>query len=412
MKILHTADIHVGYTTHGKPDPATGLSSRLMDFKRCFQYMVSYAIEQEIDLFLFCGDAYQDAKPSPTEQQIFTDCLKPLIKAGVPIVMLVGNHDHPFSFGKANSLQVFADLAPNVHLFDRIGAKDIQTKSGKIRVVGLPWPVRSNLFAKEEYAKCSPEELRSKIHEIYVNFIDDQAETLKEEPLAYPTILAAHLHLDTARITEGSERVTLLTKDPLFAISTLIKPAFSYVALGHIHKHQDLNQGAEPPVVYSGSIERISFSEWEQKKGFVIVDIDEEKRATYTHVPTPARPFVSVELDVKSREQPTEAVKSAIRSHKIENAVVRVRIECSEEQKKQIDEQEIKEALDQAFSVADISFIVERGNRSRDPGLSKTMSAQEALERYLDQKKYAAIKNKVLQAAVELENENERNRTL
>ncbi|MCG8377060.1 MAG: exonuclease subunit SbcD, partial [Chlorobiales bacterium] len=108
MKILHTADIHIGYKTHGVIDPKSGLNSRLDDFERCFRYMVAHAISEGVDLVLFCGDAYRDMNPSQTDQRIFARCLKPLLDRDIPVVMIVGNHDHPYTFGKVNSMEIFS----------------------------------------------------------------------------------------------------------------------------------------------------------------------------------------------------------------------------------------------------------------------------------------------------------------
>ena len=117
MKILHTADIHLGSNAFGRIDPKTGRNQRLLDFENSFRFMVDYALSQDIDLFLFCGDAYRTADPSPTEQQVFAECLRPVADQGIPIVMLTGNHDHPVSFGNASAIDIFQHLAGDVHVF-------------------------------------------------------------------------------------------------------------------------------------------------------------------------------------------------------------------------------------------------------------------------------------------------------
>jgi exonuclease SbcD len=407
MKILHTADIHVGYTTHGKLDAETGLNSRLLDFKRAFEFMTRYAVDHQIDLFLFCGDAFRDATPSPTEQNIFSECLKPLCEAQIPVVMLVGNHDHPFAYGKAHALQIYGDLLSNVTLISKPGAYDIQTRSGPIRIIGLPWPVKSNIFSKKEFAELSPEELRDKIHEIYVEFISLKAEELRQTPPGMPVVLAGHLHLDTAMITENSERQTLLTKDPLFSVSSLAKEAFQYVALGHIHKHQDLNEGQLPPVVYSGSPERISFNEWQQPKGFVELDIDERNEVSYRHIQTPARRFVSIEVDVTGVSDPMSAILAECQSREIQDGVVRVKVRCNEAQKSDIVLADIKSALSDAFLITQIQLdVAEKTNRIRQPGFTKTLSVKEALDAFIENDPHMKNnKANVLRLADELMNE-------
>ena len=66
---------------------------------------------KEVDFFLFAGDAYKTANPSPTQQKLLMRCFFRLYQAKIPIVIIVGNHDNPLSFGKANSLDVFGQYS-------------------------------------------------------------------------------------------------------------------------------------------------------------------------------------------------------------------------------------------------------------------------------------------------------------
>ncbi|MFQ3597493.1 MAG: exonuclease SbcCD subunit D [Chloroherpetonaceae bacterium] len=396
MKILHTADIHIGYSTHGKDDAEQGMNSRWIDFENCFKFMVDCALKEDIDLFLFCGDAYRDASPSPTEQRIFAKAIRPLLDKHIPIVMLVGNHDFPVSFGKASSINIFGELSSDVHLFEKPGVKDIDTKSGKIRIVGMPWANRSRLFAREEFAKLTTEELRDKMLEIYTGMIDLEATRLREEPLSYPAILAMHAHVDGAELTEGSEKRLVESRDVIVPLSQIARREFSYVALGHFHRHQDLNAGSEPPIVYSGSIERISFNELNQPKGFVLVEIDEKKRATYKHVQTPARNMVSIDVDVRFSDNPVEKVAEKIDETTFKDAIVRVRIKCKAEQKKELNFGKIRERLKEAFIVSEVK--IESDEVKSDKGEIKLeyLTPDRILETYLDSREDLKSKKEAL----------------
>jgi exonuclease SbcD len=405
MKILHTADIHVGYDTHGRHDATTGLNSRWLDVQKSLECMVKVALQEDIDLFLFCGDAYKDALPSPTEQRILARALRPVLDKGIPIVFVVGNHDYPAAFGKANALQIFPELHERVYLFSRPHSHDFETKSGKVRIVGLPWPSRSMLAGLKENQGKTPEELRAEIHETYVGFIEKEAEEIAQAQLPYPAILAAHIHISDAIICSGSERIN--TNDVMFSVASVAKREFSYVALGHIHKHQDLNPGAaergEPPVVYSGSIERITFSEEKDPKGFVIVEIDAQKRASYRHVPTPARRMLTIEIDIKEVKEHSEIeqrICQTLEKSNVQDAIVRIIISCRKEQQRHIDFKKIRDMMHSAFNLLPIQFQVpeERNEREayrRAVAHAKTM--REALSLYIDaQPSLAAKKEKLL----------------
>ena len=287
MKLLHTADIHLGSNTFGKIDPETGLNTRLIDFTRCFDFMVERALAEDIDVFLFCGDAYRTADPTPTQQRAFAQCLKPLAEAGIPLVMIVGNHDHPVSFGKASALDIFGYLQGTVHVFRRPELATIPTRRGPLQLLAMPWPIRSMLLAKDEFRKMKPHQVRDVIEEMYVAFVRQAAEQL--DP-AVPAVLAGHFSVQGAHLS-GSERTSLIAHEPKFTAGQLAVPPIDYVALGHIHRYQNLNADGDIPVVYCSSIERITFKERDDDKGFVLVDIDAsgaEKKTSYTFVPTPA----------------------------------------------------------------------------------------------------------------------------
>ncbi len=193
----------------------------------------------------------------------------------------------------------------------------------------------------------------------------------------------------------------LLTFDPAVPRGELANPAFTYVALGHIHKFQNLNDGSKPPIVYSGSIERIDFTEEKEKKGFILGEIFDGSsgwECRFEFVETPARRFITIETDERDVTT-SEAILNRIRKENIRDAVVRVRYRVSKPEE-EMDEKKIREALSEAYSVK-IERIFERREKvTRQTGLSKTMDVMEALEKYIlskpelkniaeDMKKYA-----------------------
>ena len=109
MHIVHFADVHIGVENYGKTDPETGLSTRLGDFLKSFDEVVSYAIDTRADLVLCCGDAYKSRDPSQTHQREFARRLVRLSAAGIPVFLVVGNHDMPNVVGRATALEILPD---------------------------------------------------------------------------------------------------------------------------------------------------------------------------------------------------------------------------------------------------------------------------------------------------------------
>lgn len=406
MKILHTADLHVGCSTHGKDDPTRGINSRWIDFEKCLEFMVDYGIKENIDLFLCCGDAYYDSSPSPTEQDIFARQIRKLFDKKIPVVMLAGNHDISGSFGKASSVRIFGNLIDGARIVEKPTSFDLETKSGKIRIVALPWAHKHNLMVKDEFSNLPFPQIREKMTEIYSGYIQAEAERIAEEKIDFPAILALHAHIDGATVTEGSER-RLFESDITLPLSVVARREFSYVALGHFHRHQDLNEGSAPPVVYSGSIERISFSEVDQKKGFVMVEIDGRKQATYKHIETPARKMLAFEFDARNETDPMRKIRAEIETKKadIDDAIVRARIRCKAEQRNQINSKDLRNLFENAFLVSELKIIAEE-DVAKAPLNPDALREDKILETYIDNNPELKPKrDELLALAKELEQE-------
>lgn len=413
MTILHCADIHIGYETHGRTDPATGLNTRLLDFRRSFDALVQRALDEQIDLFLFCGDAYRTADPTPTQQKLFAEALAPVARAGIPIAMIVGNHDHPVSFGKASSVDIFALLEGNVQIFAqptfRGPANPIETRSGPLQLIALPWPIRSKILTRDEHRAKTPHEVRELIETAYVEFV---ARSAAELDPALPAVVAGHMTVQGAELS-GSERASLIAHEPTWTAAQLTPPGVDYVALGHIHRYQDRNRdayerGDGPPVVYASSIERISFKEHDAEKGFVLVDIEPGRtpRTRYTFVATPARRFVPIEADARGTDDPTAAILAAIARHDTADAVVRVRYRVDETHAGAVDTSAVREALSAADTIAAIERDADDVERRQRTVVRRDTSLKDAVERYVDQHEtLARLKDDLVAAALDVERE-------
>ncbi len=392
IKLLHFADLHLGIENYGRIDPATGLSTRLTDFLRAYDQVVDYALENDISLVVFAGDAYKTRDPNPTYEREFARRIQRLSAAGIPTVLVAGNHDTPSAAGRAITVEIFATLeVENVYVAKRPEVIAIETKDGPIQVVALPWITRSALLARDEYKNKNLEEINQLILDKVTNIFEGDDGLLGQLDRTVPTILAAHATVQGAKY--GSERSVMLGQEVILPPSLARNPAFDYVALGHIHKHQVLNE--QPPVIYSGSIERIDFGEEREDKGFVVAEV-ERGRASWRFVKTDARPFVTIEVDVQS-DDPTAEILEAIAARDIEEAVVRIIIHTTAEKEPLINEGEIRRALAGAFHIAAIVKDVERKVRLRLGNQPiEEMTPRQMLERYFQVKQTPPERTKLL----------------
>jgi len=292
--------------TYGHIDAETGLSSRFNDFLCSFDKLVDYAIDKKADLAIFCGDAYKSRDPSQTQQREFAKRIKRLAECGIPVFLLVGNHDLPNAMGRATTTEIFDTLGiENVFVAGKPGLYKIPTPSGVIQIVALPWLKRSNVVGKEDAKTLDFAQLNQRMQEILSDIIDKLSAEL--DP-AFPAVLAAHVWVQWARV--GSEDTMSIGQEHMLLVSSVAKPAFDYVALGHIHRHQVLNEN--PPVVYSGSLERLDFGDEDDEKGFYVVEIEHTAQKRWTAFEfrgVSGRRFLRINVDIAPEDvSPTETI--------------------------------------------------------------------------------------------------------
>lgn len=378
--MLHFADIHIGMENYGQIDPATGVNQRVLDFVRRMSEIVDYAIEHEADIVLFSGDAFKTRDPNPTYQREFARQIMRLTRKDIPTVLLVGNHDMPLMEKRASSVDIFRTLdVPNVIVGHKEELHRIETRHGIIQVGTAPWPIRSRLLQQDEHRGMSIEELDRALEDTVEDELNHLAESV--DP-TLPAVLAGHFTIAGSKY--GSERSVMIGRDTVVSLSVLNKPAWDYVAMGHIHKHQDVNPGQYPSVVYSGNLERIDFGEEHEAKGFCWVNVV-RGATTWEFIPIKARKFITIEADAtKDGDTPTEAALRAIERTTIDDAVVRVRVKMLQSQEVLFKAKEIEKALQNAQYVVGISKDIQRDIRTRI-GLQKpeSLPPAELLRTYL-----------------------------
>lgn len=398
IRVLHFGDLHIGMENYGQIDPETGVNGRVMDFLRRLSELVEYALQNEVDLVLFCGDAYKTREPSATHQRELARRIKRLTGAGVPVVLLVGNHDLPSQEKRATSVDIYHALdVPNVVVANRDKLHRLTTRRGEeIQVATVPYPIRQRLLEREEYRGKTIAELDKVVEQLVTENI--QALAAQVDPTV-PAILAGHFSVSEAEY--GSERSVMLGRDVVVLKGVLADTAWDYVALGHIHRHQEINGGQPPPIVYSGSLERIDFGEEKEPKGFVVADV-RRGACEWRFQPVAARRFVTIDADVRAESAPLEALLGAIGRHDVKDTVVRVRVKALPEQEGLLRDADIRKALKDAYFVAGISKEVERAYRQRLGGASpEGLAPAELLARYLESKGTSPERMKALMERAE-----------
>ena len=403
IEILHLSDIHMGSGfSHGKVNPETGINTRLEDFVNTLSICIDRAIAEPVDLVLFGGDAFPDATPPPYVHEAFASQFRRLADANIPAVLLVGNHDQHSQGNGGASLSIYRTLVvPGFIVGDTIKTHRIPTRNGDIQIITLPWLNRSTLLTRPETEGLTLAEVNGLLIKRLQPVLEAEVRRLDRN---IPTILLAHLMADRANL--GAEKFLAVGKGFTIPVSMLIRPEFDYVALGHVHKHQNLNPANEPPIIYPGSIERVDFSEEKEDKGYILLEVAPGK-VNWEFCPLPARPFLTIEVDVSQQEEPLEAVLQAIAKQEIEEKVVRLIYKLRSEQLDLINTSAIDRALQTAHSYSIRPELISQLARPRLPelGVGNTLDPLEALKTYLNNREdLADIKQDLLEAAQSLLN--------
>ncbi len=258
MRFLHTADWHVGKTLFGR--------SRLSEQEQVLQEMVDIAKRESIDCVLLAGDVYDTFTPSAEAERLVCDTLAEFAGAGIAVVVIGGNHDHP------KRLAALRNLGDPLKIYVRPepcgpasgGIIEVRSRAGECaHVAVLPWV--------PEHRVIDIGQMRNPEDEWYSNYSEQVARMCEVLVGSMPSntisVLLAHVYVHDAEVS-GSEKQVHVAK-PL-AISPARLPNVQYAAFGHLHRPQQL-EGS--PRVYAGSPLQMDFGEAGQDKSVAVVDI-------------------------------------------------------------------------------------------------------------------------------------------
>jgi exonuclease SbcD len=347
MKLLHFADAHIDMANYGRHDPETGLPLRVLDFLKSLDTIVDAAISEKVDLVIFAGDAYKDRSPAPTFQREWGRRIMRLSQAKIPTLLLVGNHDISPAAGRAHAIQEFDTLeVPFVRVLQTpefLSSKDLWDLP--VQVIAMPWISRSSIMANLDMSAANTSEVFSNIESRISDLIEGW---LEQADKSLPLILTAHASVEGA--TFGSERMVMLGSDLVLPTSLVKDTRLDYVAMGHIHKPQDVNEGAHPPVIYPGSIERVDFGEAADDRFFIVADVKRGETKVEWRKLTGARPFIDRRIVIKSSKNVIESLKAALpKVEEMSEAIVRLTVEYPRELDTLIDESALRKYAEKTF---------------------------------------------------------------
>ncbi len=271
MRLLHTSDWHVGKRIRGH--------SRADEHRDVLAEIVEVAEREAVDLVVVAGDLYETAAPTPESEHIVNDALLRLADVA-PVVAVAGNHDNPRRLAALESLfrlgrvTMVADPRPP----DRGGCIELTVGDTPVRVALLPFISQRAIVRAEqlmanaayENAQAYGERLRWVVEALCAPFDADHV-----------NLVVAHAFV-TGGMSGGGERAAHLVDE--YGLSAVdFPPSATYVALGHLHRPQQML--GSTAIHYCGSPLQLDFGEQDQAKQVNLVEADPGLPAKVTAVP-------------------------------------------------------------------------------------------------------------------------------
>ncbi|MBI2996120.1 MAG: exonuclease SbcCD subunit D [Candidatus Melainabacteria bacterium] len=404
IKIVHFSDLHFGSgERYGSLNPETGLHRRFEDFISALDKPVNFAIDKKVDMVIFTGDTYKHATPEPVYQREFAKRIKKLSKNKILTILLVGNHDILYRIDGSDTLDIYSTLSiEHVTVFNKIELKNIETRNGIVQVITLPHITKSRLLIKDEYRNLNLKEQDKLMIQKVKEAISAMIEKLDPKS---PSILIGHGTIETAQF--GSEQDLSIGKVLSYPLSIFQNTQVDYVGFGHIHRHQVL-QKENPLILYAGSLERVDFSEENEDKGFIYLELEKGK-VNHKFISTNPRKFITINCDLTNSKNPQLDFENKVnevnevKSKKEAGAIVRVKYKINEENAGLINQTQIKKLLSDSFAFLIQSEIVNKERTYRISELDSNLITNplSTLEKYLFEYKDEE-KNILLEKAKEI----------
>lgn len=293
MKLLHLADTHLGYSAYNKLDPESGLNLREIDVYNAFKTFVDYALDTEPDLVLHAGDMFDSVRPSNRAISVGLEQVIRLSKAGIPTVIIAGNHETP-RLRETGSVFRLLEHLENVY------------------------PVY-----KSRYEKLTFDELELALHAVPHCFDSEMLEgSLKE--LRVDKNYKYNIGMLHGAITGvGPFKSGEFNEQEIQ--SGYLKKEFDYIALGHYHEHTQVEGNA----YYCGSTERFTFLEANPRpKGFLQVELGGEIEAP-EFIKLPVRDMLDLEpidCDALGSGNVMVAIEQRIEGCEPQDKIVRIKV--------------------------------------------------------------------------------------
>ena len=293
MKVLHLADTHLGYNAYRKVNKQ-GINQREQDTYEAFQHIIDFAVKEQPDVVIHAGDLFDSVRPTNRAISCALHQILRLSKKKIPFVIVDGNHEHPKLSETGHIFKIFNHLdhvyPVYQHTFEKI---QIEKNKEHLCIHAVP--------------QCSSKESFEQVFQ-----------SISPDPDATYNILVAHGSV------KGIKALSMNEFNELYIPASALQDKYSYVALGHYHTYTKVQKN----VVYAGSPERFSFTDADQHKGFVEINLKD--KITHTFHPLSLRTMVDatpIHCSGKSVDAITNEIKKTLQNIQPDKKIIRLKLQ-------------------------------------------------------------------------------------
>jgi len=349
MRILHIADTHLGYSAYRKVNE-DGMNQREVDVYNAFKQFVDFAVKSKPDLILHAGDLFDSVRPTNRAITVALQQIMRLSKAKITFVVISGNHETPRLKETGNIFNIFEHLDHIYPIYNnRYETVPLKTKKNEIIVHAIP-----QCQTKKEF--------------------NDNLQKVKVDSSSDYNIFMAH-----GAVT-GIKEFSMNEFNELIIPTKALSKDFDYIALGHYHKYTKITENA----FYSGSTERLSFSDAQGQKGFMQIELDKKIKQKFYELNT--RPMIDatpINCSNLNIEDIMRKIKETLRKIEPQDKIFRIRLDnILPHVNRGIDFQEIRD-LSKGAVHFEIKSDVTRGDEVQISENYKIESIGNEFEKYL-----------------------------
>ena len=275
MRLLHTSDWHLGITLNDK--------SRKAEMEAFFEFLIAVIEKNAVDTLVISGDIYDTATPSNEAEKMYFGFLRRLCKSCCKdVVIIAGNHDSMYKLGASEDILKLL----NIHVFTSILNIEPLVLEDRAIIVPVAFPREQELLKAISGESIDETQDRRKIaiNNLYASLLEKAQSINDKRDVKLPIIGTGHIAVSSANL-DGEVDKNLYIGGLGLIDTTAFSDAFSYVALGHIHKAQALNKTGT--VRYSGSPIAMTFDEAKYPKSIVLACCEYGKPAEISLIEIP-----------------------------------------------------------------------------------------------------------------------------